>query len=217
MLRMHGGMRSIIHATDEKPKLSRPLLRRVLHYAKPYHRLIAGILLLILTHTGLMLLTPLLLRDLLDRTIPSGDTNRLAVMAAALLLFPALNGVISVSQRRLNARVGEGVIYDLRVALYAGLQRLSLRFFTHTKVGELMSRLNNDVVGAQNAISSTIVGIVTQFIQAADQILVMDRGRIVERGAHDDLLAQNGLYAGLYRTQFQKAAGDAGQAAPGGL
>ena len=76
-------------------------------------------------------------------------------------------------QRRLNSRVGEGVIYDLRVALYARLQRMSLRFFTNTKVGELMSRLNNDVVGAQNAISSTIVGIITQLIQAAAVLAVM--------------------------------------------
>ena len=58
------------------------------------------------------------------------------------------------------------MIYDLRVALFARLQRMSLRFFTNTKVGELMSRLNNDVVGAQNAISNTIVGIITNIIQA---------------------------------------------------
>ncbi len=80
---------------------------------------------------------------------------------------------MNVTQRRLNSRVGEGVIYDLRLALYASLQRMSLRFFTNTKVGELMSRLNNDVVGAQNAISSTIVGIITQFIQAAAVLAVM--------------------------------------------
>ncbi len=84
-----------------------------------------------------------------------------------------MNGVINVVQRRLNARVGEGVIYDLRMALYANLQRMSLRFFTNTKVGELMSRLNNDVVGAQNAISSTIVGIITQIVQAVAVLTVM--------------------------------------------
>ncbi len=67
----------------------------------------------------------------------------------------------------MNARIGEGVIYDLRVALFARLQRMSLRFFTNTRVGELMSRLNNDVVGAQNAISNTIVGILTNIIQAS--------------------------------------------------
>ena len=81
--------------------------------------------------------------------------------------------MINIFQRRLNVRVGEGVIYDLRLALFAKLQRMSLRFFINTKVGELMSRLNNDVIGAQNAISNTIVTIVTDVIQAAAVLAVM--------------------------------------------
>lgn len=172
-MRVHGGMHGIINSPDEKPKITRQLLLRVLHYAKPYRLLILTMLLLILGHTGLSLLTPLILRDMIDKTIPAGNTGRLMLLASALLLIPAINGVINVFQRRTSARVGEGVIYDLRLALYQNLQRMSLRFFTNTKVGELMSRLNNDVVGAQNAISSTIVGIVTQFIQAAAVLGVM--------------------------------------------
>jgi ATP-binding cassette subfamily B protein len=169
----HGGMRGMINAPDEKPKITWELLKRVLYYAMPYRWLIGGMLLLILAQTGLMLLTPLVLRDLIDTTIPTGNVNRLLLLAVALLLIPALNGVINVIQRRISTRVGEGVIYDLRLALYASLQRMSLRFFTNTKVGELMSRLNNDVVGAQNAISSTIVGIVTQVIRAVAVLAVM--------------------------------------------
>jgi ATP-binding cassette subfamily B protein len=90
-----------------------------------------------------------------------------------LLAIPTLTGALNVWQRRLNALVGEGVIYNLRVALYAHLQQMSLRFFTHTKVGELMSRLNNDVVGAQNAISNTLVNIITNLIQAIVLLAVM--------------------------------------------
>jgi ATP-binding cassette subfamily B protein len=169
----HGGMRGMINSPDEKPKITRQLLRRVLQYAWPYRWLVGGMLLLILANTGLMLLTPLILRDLIDKTIPAGNVKRLAFLAFALLLIPALTSAFSVTQRRINSRIGEGVIYDLRLALYANLQRMSLRFFTNTRVGELMSRLNNDVVGAQNAISSTIVGIITQFIQAAAVLAVM--------------------------------------------
>ena len=95
------------------------------------------------------------------------------LLAVALLFVPILNGGISVIQRRLNAQVGEGVIYDLRVALFGKLQRMCLRFFTNTKVGELMSRLNNDVVGAQNAISNTIVNIITNIIEAIALLAVM--------------------------------------------
>ena len=170
----HGsGWASLIRSPDEKPKVTRALLGRVLGYSKPYRWMILAMLGMILLTTGLTLLTPLILRDLIDRTIPAGDINRLVLLALGLLLIPALIGGINVIQRRLNASVGEGVIYDLRVALYASLQRMSLRFFTHTKVGELMSRLNNDVIGAQNAISNTIVGIVTNIIQTTAVLLVM--------------------------------------------
>ena len=86
---------------------------------------------------------------------------------------PAPNRSLNVFLRQLNARVGEGVTYDLRVALFSYLQRMSLGFFTHTKIGELMSRLNNDVVGAQSAISNTFVNIVTSLIQAVVVAAVM--------------------------------------------
>jgi ATP-binding cassette, subfamily B, bacterial len=171
----HGGGSwfSLLNATNEKPKVSRTLLQRVLTYARPYRWQIAGMLTMILISTGLTLLNPLILRRLIDVTIPQGDLRGLALLSLALLIIPLLNGAITVIQRRLNARVGEGVIYDLRVALFARLQRMSLRFFTNTKVGELMSRLNNDVVGAQNAISNVIVGIITNLIQAVAVLAVM--------------------------------------------
>ena len=169
----HSGMWSYLSSTDEKPRVTRDLLKRVLTYARPYRWPIVGMLLMILLTTGLTLLIPLILRDLIDRVIPSKDMNRLALLACALLFIPALGGVVNVAQRRLNALVGEGVIYDLRLALYTHLQRMSLRFFTNTKVGELMSRLNNDVVGAQNAISNTIVNMITNLVQAVALLVVM--------------------------------------------
>jgi ATP-binding cassette subfamily B protein len=171
---MHGGgWFAVMNATDEKPKVTWALLKRVLGYSLPYRWQIVGMLLMILLSTGLTLLTPLILRDLIDHTIPSGNMQRLVWLALALLLIPALNGGLMVIQRRLNAGVGEGVIYDLRVALFARLQRMSLRFFTNTKVGEMMSRLNNDVIGAQNAISNTIVGIITNLVQTVAVLTVM--------------------------------------------
>jgi len=130
-------------------------------------------LILTLVTTGLSLLTPLILRDLIDRTLPERDVSHLIVLIVGLLTIPLLTGALNVWQRQINARVGEGVVYDLRTALFSRLQRMSLRFFTHTKVGELMSRLNNDVVGAQNAISNTFVNIVTSFIQAVVLLSVM--------------------------------------------
>ena len=140
---------------------------------RPYIWLIVGMLVITLITSGLSLLNPLILRDLIDRTLPNKDLHRLTLLVVALLAIPLMNGALNVLLRQLNSRVGEGVVYDLRSALFSHLQRMSLSFFTHTKVGELMSRLNNDVVGAQNAISNTFVNIVTSLIQAVTVLVVM--------------------------------------------
>jgi len=168
-----GGWSAYMRSGDEKPKVTRGLLARVLKYARPYWWHITGMLVMILLSTGVGLVSPLIFRTMIDKVLPSKNLNQLVMLAIALLILPILNGGISVVQRRLNSIVGEGVIYDLRVALFGKLQRMSLRFFINTKVGELMSRLNNDVVGAQNAISNTIVGIITNIIEAIAILAVM--------------------------------------------
>ena len=169
-----GGWFALMHGEDsERSHVTWPLLRRVLDYARPYVLHIAALLGMILLTTGLDLLTPLIFRDLIDHTLPGGDVARLNLLAAGLVLIPLATGASRVLQRKINATIGEGVIFDLRVSLYAHLQRMSLAFFTHTKTGELMSRLNNDVIGAQQAISSTIVDIVTNLIQATATLAVM--------------------------------------------
>ena len=170
---MHYGWYQSMRAGDDKPTLTKELLLRVLKYAKPYWWHIAGMLVTILLTTALSLLTPLIFRNMIDVVIPAKDVNQLILMGVALLLIPAVSGGINVIQRRLNSTVGEGVIYDLRSTLFARLQRMSLKFFTNTKPGELMSRLNSDVVGAQNAISNTIVNIVTNLIEAVGLLIVM--------------------------------------------
>jgi ATP-binding cassette, subfamily B, bacterial len=168
-----GGWFMYMRSGDEKPKLTRELLLRVLAYARPYWWHIAGMLVTILIGTGLSLVGPLIFRQMIDKVLPAKDVNRLILLALALLFIPIIDGVIGVIQRRLNATIGEGVIYDLRSALFARLHRMSLRFFTNTKVGELMSRLNNDVVGAQNAISNVITDIVTDLIRTIAILAVM--------------------------------------------
>lgn len=170
---MGRGWFNTIHSTGERPKVTRALIKRILDYAKPYRPQLIVMLILILISTGLGLVTPLILRDLIDRTLPTKDLKRLLLLTISLILIPVLTGGLSVFQRRLNANIGEGVIYDLRVALFSRLQRMSLNFFKHTKVGELMSRLNNDVVGAQTAISSTITTTITNVIRAAAILVVM--------------------------------------------
>ena len=161
------------NAPDEKPKITWGLLKRIWSYARPYRWWILGMLVMTLATTGLGLITPLILRQLIDKTLPQHNLHELLWLTVALVTIPLLTGSLNVFLRQLNARVGEGVTYDLRVALFSYLQRMSLGFFTHTKIGELMSRLNNDVVGAQSAISNTFVNIVTSLIQAVVVAAVM--------------------------------------------
>jgi ATP-binding cassette subfamily B protein len=160
-------------AEGEKPHVSWHLIRRVLGYAKPYRLKIVLVLLTILTSSLLGLLTPRLFQQLLDEAIPHQNVQLLDLLAVGIIAIPLINGGIAVLQRQLNSSIGEGVIYELRVALFAHLQQMSLRFFTNTKTGELMSRLNNDVVGAQSAISGTIVGIITDLFTVIATLFIM--------------------------------------------
>jgi ATP-binding cassette subfamily B protein len=158
---------------SKKQRVTWHLLKRVLSYARPYWGHIAVMLFTILLTTGLGLLTPLIFRDLIDRTLPNGDVQRLNILALGLILIPVMTSLIGVYTRKLNATIGEGVIYDLRTSLFSHLQRMSLRFFTNTKAGELMSRLNNDVVSAHSAISDTIAAIIVNIIEVIATLAVM--------------------------------------------
>ena len=171
----HGGgyWRFIRNAEEDRADVTRALLRRVLGYAWPWRLRLAFMLLLILVSAGLGLLTPLIFRDLIDYTLPARDAQRLHLLAALLIALPLAMGGLRLWQRKLNAEIAEGLIFKLRVQLFQHMQRMSLRFFTHTQTGELMSRLNNDVIGAQTAISNTIADLVTNIVTAVGTLGVM--------------------------------------------
>ena len=156
-----------------KPQLSRQLLRRVFAYAKPHLFSVAVVLVTIVAISLLELIPPLLYRDLIDNVLPNRNYSRLNWLALGMLGIPILSGVINVVQRFFSSRAGEGIIYDLRGQMYDHLQGMALRFFTHTKAGEIMSRFNNDVVGAQNAITGTIPSIVTNTVTLVSTLVVM--------------------------------------------
>lgn len=163
-------------ASGERPKaITRQLLWRVAGYARPYKFKIILMFVNILITTGLSMVAPLALRYLIDHVLVGEDKNYAAVHLIALVLFvtPLITSAVLIFQRWLNASVGEGVIYDLRRQLFDHLQRMSLRFYVTTKTGELMSRLNNDVVGAQRAINTTIVSFVTNLVTVIGVLFVM--------------------------------------------
>lgn len=172
-----GGWRTFIRYDEEqdRPALSWALIRRAAAYSRPYAGMIAVMLGLIVVTTLLGLVQPLLVRDLIDHALPDRDMRRLGLLALGMLAVPLVNGLLGVVQRYLGSSVGEGVICDLRTALFAHLHRMSLRFFTHTKTGELLSRLNNDVIGAQRAVSGTIVDLFTNIITLISALAIMLR------------------------------------------
>lgn len=172
----HGGGWWAYISHDEKqqrPAITRELLWRVWEFAKPYRLKIIWLLLTILIITGLSLVSPLLVRSFIDTAIPDRNFQLLTILAAGMVAIPIVNGGIGVVQRSLNSQIGEGVIYDLRRALYEHMQRMSLRFFTQSRTGELMSRLNNDVIGAQRAISDTIVTIISNIVSLVGTLIIL--------------------------------------------
>ena len=142
-------------------------------YGRPYVRGLVGILFTIIVISGLSVLPALLIRSLVDEAVPEKDIAQLTLLGVGMILVPFVNALVGVVQRWISSRVGEGIIFDLRRELFAHLQRMSLRFFTATKTGELMNRLNSDVVGAQQAITGTFVSIVSNVISVAVILVVM--------------------------------------------
>ena len=155
------------------PPLNRALLTRIWAYARPYAGQVAGLLITIGLVTLIGLIPPLLYRQLIDVALPQRDAAQLNLLALGMVAIPLVTGLIGVVQRYLSASVGEGLIFDLRVALYQHMQRMSLRFFTHTKTGEIMARLNNDVVGAQRAVTGTLVALVSNIIAVVFTLTIM--------------------------------------------
>ena len=173
---MHGGGWWSYVRYDEtkgRPRVDRNLLRRVLSYARPYWRQLLLMLGLLAVISIVELVPPLLFRDLIDNVLPQRNLERLNWLALAMIGIPLASGLLGVGQRYLSARVGEGIIFDLRQEMYAHLTRLSLRFFTHTKAGEILSRFNSDVVGAQSAVTGTLPNILSSAITLISTLVVM--------------------------------------------
>ena len=138
-----------------------PQTRRIAALFCPYRARLGTVLGLIAISAGLGMVTPFLLRDVLDKAIPDGDTTLLSWLVGGMIFISIATGVISVGQTWLSNVVGQRVMHDLRAAVYRHLQRLSLAFFTRTRTGEVQSRIANDIGGVQNVVTSTATSIVS--------------------------------------------------------
>ena len=145
-------------------KVSRTSMRRVMVFARPYSSSIIGFLLSIIFSAVIALIPPLLFRTIVDTAIPAGDKRRIVILTIILVVVAMGDAILSIVQRWYSSRIGEGLIYDLRVALFDKVQNMPIAFFTRTQTGALISRLNNDVVGAQTAVTGTIGSVVSNVV-----------------------------------------------------
>ncbi|MEX0427166.1 ABC transporter ATP-binding protein [Nocardioides sp. DS6] len=155
-------MRADRSVTDAR--IDRATLRRVLSFAKPHRRLIEVFLGLNVVNSGMVVVTPLLIQRIIDHGILAGNASIVTWLALGMLVAAAVNAVLNVTIGYLSSRIGESLIFDLRTAVFGHVQRQSLAFFTRTQTGALVSRLNNDVIGAQRAFTSALGDSVSNLI-----------------------------------------------------
>ncbi|RDI36030.1 ABC-type multidrug transport system fused ATPase/permease subunit [Rhodococcus sp. AG1013] len=166
-------MYNAMHAQQDRRPFSRATLRRVAGYARPHRSHIAWYLLLSVVTAALAVATPVLAGRVVD-AIVAGDSAdvvvRLALLIAAIAVFEAGLAIVT---RWLSSSIGEDLILDLRRAVFDHVQRMPVAFFTRTRTGALVSRLNNDVIGAQRAFSDTLSGVVGNLVTLVITLIVM--------------------------------------------
>ncbi|WP_235735155.1 ABC transporter ATP-binding protein [Nocardioides alcanivorans] len=145
-------------------RIERKTLRRILGFAKPHRRLIAWFLGFTVLDASLVVVTPLLVQRVVDDGILKGDTGLVVMLAGIMAVAAVISGLLTVVAGWLSSRIGEGLIFDLRTRVFGHVQRQPIAFFTRTQTGALVSRLNNDVVGAQRAFTTTLASTVSNSI-----------------------------------------------------
>jgi ATP-binding cassette subfamily B protein len=146
---------------------------RIARLFRPYRLRLTTVLALIGISAGLSIITPFLLREVLDKAIPERDTALLTWLVAGMILISIATGALGVAQTWMSNLVGQRVMHDLRAAVYRHLQRLSLAFFTRTRTGEVQSRIANDIGGVQNVVTSTATSIVSSVTTVLATIVAM--------------------------------------------
>ncbi|MFD5826224.1 ABC transporter ATP-binding protein [Lentzea sp. NPDC060358] len=161
-------------ATSDAPsKVRRGTFRRVLAFARPHRAKLVVFLLLTVVSAVLAVTTPLLAGRVVDAIVGGSAPSVVVWLAVVIALVAVVDAGLGVVERWQSTRIGEGLIYDLRRAVFGHVQKMPVAFFTRTRTGALVSRLNNDVIGAQRAFTSTLSGFVTNIIQLALSLGVM--------------------------------------------
>ncbi|MDQ4052264.1 MAG: ABC transporter ATP-binding protein/permease [Actinomycetota bacterium] len=168
MSSMHPGAAAWRHIRSDRSVIDNRIdpgtVRRVFGFARPHRKLISVFLALTVVDAAMVVVMPLLVQRIVDDGILAGDRGLVTMLAFAMAGVVIFNAVLAVIAGWLSSRIGEGLIFDLRTKVFGHVQRQSLAFFTRTQTGALVSRLNNDVIGAQRAFTSTLSSTVSNSI-----------------------------------------------------
>ncbi|GAB3141737.1 ABC transporter ATP-binding protein [Amycolatopsis stemonae] len=164
---------SAMRANDVPKGLTRGTLKRVARFARPHWRRLLAFLVLTVVSAVLAVTTPVLAGKVVDAIVAGRDLPLVVWLAVVIALLAVADAGFGLIERWQSARIGEGIIYDLRRAVFEHVQRMPIAFFTRTRTGALVSRLNNDVIGAQRTFTATLSGLVTNTIQLVLSLAVM--------------------------------------------
>jgi ATP-binding cassette subfamily B protein len=147
--------------------------RRMLRFARPYRAILTWFLVLVTVEAVVGIVNPLLFRSIINNGIGKKDTQLIIVLSLVAAGIAVVDTALSIAIRYVSASVGEGLIYDMRSQVFGHIQEMPIAFFTRTQTGALISRLNNDVIGAQQAFTDTLSGVVSNLISVTLVLTVM--------------------------------------------
>lgn len=161
----HSAMRSLRRDPAVKDmKLKAGTVRRIWSFAKPFKTYLIIFLLMIVADSILTVASPLLLKNLIDKGVIPRNGRIVTELALAVGLIAILDTTVNLISRWFSSRIGEGLIYEMRTQVFAHIQKQSIAFFTRTQTGALISRINSDVIGAQNAFTNTLSGVLSNIL-----------------------------------------------------
>jgi ATP-binding cassette, subfamily B, bacterial len=155
------------------PAVRKANLRRIIRLFRPYKARLGAVSALIVFSAAIGVVSPFLLREVLDEAIPEENVRLLSALVAGMVAIPIVTGVLGVWQTLLSNQVGQSVMHDLRTQVYRHLQRLSLAFFTRTRTGEVQSRIANDIGGIENVVTSTATSVLANVTTVLATIVAM--------------------------------------------
>ncbi|MFJ8487657.1 ABC transporter ATP-binding protein [Streptomyces sp. NPDC094038] len=166
-------LHSVMTAQQERRPFDRATLRRIAAFARPHRSGVVRFVLLGVVTALLAVATPVLAGHVVDAIVSGHDTGTVVRLSLLIALVAVAEAALGVLGRRLSAALGEGLILDLRTAVFDHVQRMPVAFFTRTRTGALVSRLNNDVIGAQRAFANTLSGVVSNLVTLLLTLAVM--------------------------------------------